>query len=218
MACVSCRINGGKDITYYELSSYSRKLINRNLGDADIYFRYIQCAEAYLAYTGPDRDLQWFSRFISAEAAPGVINIKFKNYYENLTVTVQTNSLPFDQVGSEFTVKGFTFRCTANDGFPEWSVTSKTMNSEMKVTAQDNLGMEYRWSGDGSEVAENPSLKAEYSFAARYRWNYSDVLDIYKANLAVSKDYEVNIMKDGEIVDWVRYNSGSLKTSRKVNF
>lgn len=223
LSCVSCRIEKGRTISAYDFVTYSEYLLEGGLGTAHDYFKAIQCAEMYIDYEGADRDLQWFSRYLSAEMVNEVMVIKLKNrsILSQKEIRVKTNRKPFCEPGAVYTVDGFTFICKSNDGMPVWSVSCEGMVSEVAVGSSEILGLEYIWTGQGADIGIDKELTSKFDFNLKYRWNYADEYDSYVysyKNGVQEGNYEVDFFRSGSQIDWVKaeYKNGivTLNTSR----
>lgn len=223
LACVSCRIEKGRTISSYDFITYSDYLLEGGLGAAHDYFKAIQCAEMYIDYEGADRDLQWFSRYLSAEMVNEVMVIKLKNrsILSQKEIRVKTNRKPFFESGAIYTVDGFTFICKSNDGMTVWTVSCEGMASEVAVSKSEILGLEYTWTGQGTDRGLDKELTSKFEFSLKYRWNYADEAYSYSysyENGAQEGYYKVDFFRGGSQIDWVKaeYKKGevTINTSR----
>lgn len=221
-ACVSCKISSHTVRPASNLSDYASRLIMENEGQANACFFLIQCAQRYLNYDGPDRELQWFSRYVSASQAVNVITIKLNELNGmGQTVSVHTNSLPFDTPGAVYEIHDFTFTCVSNEDNPLWIVKGKNFSSQLEITASDILGIEYKLNGYGSDKSSTQGLVSDYDFNFLYNWKFSvgvtSLYDFTHENL-LSGNYQVSIKQNGKEIDWVKASlsssSSNITTSR----
>lgn len=221
-ACVSCKISSHTVRPASDLSYYASQLMNENEGQAHACFFLIQCAQRYLNYDGPDRELQWFSRYVSASQAVNVITIRLNEIYGmEKTISVHTNSLPFDTPGAVYEIHDFTFTCVSNEDNPLWIVKGKYFSSQLEITASDILGIEYKLNGYGSDKSSTQGLVSDYDFNFLYNWRFATgVTSFYNfmAENLVSGNYHVSIRQNGNEIDWVKAslssNSSNITTSR----
>lgn len=204
LCCLSCELRGGHPDYYFGpeyLKSYAWDVMNRNPGDANRIFGTLQCAEKYLSYTEKDRELQWFSKYVSASKSNDVIKIKPK--YSDKEMLVITNGLGLNEPGSVYEVNGYTFTCTAEG---EWTVEKENMSSELGILGEEATELIYRWAGEGLEKGKTKDLRADYEFDIIFDWNYKDnpsSLSFDNYDNSKTGYFHVMISRQGEETDWV---------------
>lgn len=219
LCCFSCELRGGYPDYYFGpeyLKSYAWDVMDRNLGDANRIFGTLQCADMYLSYIGKDRELQWFSKYVSASKSNDVIKIKPK--YSDKEMLVITNGLGLNEPGAVYEVNGYTFLCTSEG---TWTVEKGEMSSELEILSAEDTGLNYRWTGEGLETGKSKDLRADYDFNMILDWNFQD----NPVNYAFTWDkygktgyFHVTISRQEKETDWVECyiddKSVKISTSR----
>lgn len=212
VCCLSCELRGG-NAEYYlgskSLTDYAWNTMESSLGEANKTFGILLCADKYLSYTGEDRDLQWFSNYVTATDNNGVIKITAAGREMPAT----TNGLGFNDTGAIFEVNGFIFTCTSEG---TWTVENEKMDSEVEVLASGAMGLTYEWEGHGSDKDKSGDVKADYDFNITFNWGYKSnpSWNSFNANSVIKGFFNFSISRNGKETDWVKCKI--LNTETKI--